>query len=234
MIEVEIQSSTTEEHEELTLELLDMETGSWRRFEPVGRTALVAGWSRALFSGTLPALRPEQIANTSAIIADRAKADVEIIDTYVMVDGERTTLVKERRSFVVCVKVLFRQAPEVADVGIKFSRGDGVYVFWQSSGLSGVNLYRPKGEKTVQFHFEPNQLGQGEYYLSVGVCNGWNYPQNYPYTQVFARALNATTFRIAPEMRDLDFGVLNCRVRVEVVSGETEAASAQAVSPAAE
>jgi lipopolysaccharide transport system ATP-binding protein len=222
-VQIEIDSSTTDERENIAVEVLDMDKGCWRPLKCIGRDSLGGGWSGARFAGFIAVVRPEKAIAISEQIIERTKADVEILEVFVTVNGERAVLVSERQPFAVCVRVLFRQTPSVADVGIKFSRADGVYVFWQSSGLSGANLVRPSGEKIIKFHFDPNEFGQGEYFVNSHVSNGWRYPENYPYSQVFARVPNAASFRIVPEMRDLDFGVLNIRARVEVSSSEVAA-----------
>ena len=101
-------------------------------------------------------------------------------------------------------------------MGIKLTRSDGVYVFWQSSGLEGVNLMRPEGVKQVRFRFPGHLLGAGEYSVTAYVSNGWDYPHNYPYSEVYARVVGELKFRVTPEHRDLDFGVINMRVPVTV------------------
>ena len=65
------------------------------------------------------------------------------------------------------------------------------------------------GEYIIRFVFSENLLGAGEYFVSVHVTDGWRYPENYPYAQVFARKINALSFRVAPEMAEVDMGVLN-------------------------
>ena len=101
-------------------------------------------------------------------------------------------------------------------MAIKLTRSDGVYVFWQSSGLEGSNLLRPEGVKQVRFGFQDHLLGAGEYSVSASVANGWDFPQNYPYSEVYARVVGELKFRVTPELRELDFGVINMRVPVTV------------------
>ena len=84
--------------------------------------------------------------------------------------------------------------------------------------MTGDNLEAPSGEKLISFRFAPNTLGAGEYYVNAHVSDGWLYPENYPYERVYARAVNATSFRVMPELTEVDFGVLNLRVPVDVVA----------------
>jgi lipopolysaccharide transport system ATP-binding protein len=216
-ISVEVESALSEGSEPLTVEFLDMVEGRWRSLSSNDHYSTREEWRRLKSSGPIEIALPEQAKETIAQISKDALPDVEILEVYIEAENQRSVILKEREPFDVCIRVLFRQSPQVADVAIKFSRADGVYVFWQSSGLVNANLHSPIGEKLVKFRFQPNDLGAGEYYINAHVSNGWNFPDNYPYGQVFVRAVNAAVFRILPEMPELDFGVLNARVNVDIV-----------------
>jgi lipopolysaccharide transport system ATP-binding protein len=215
-ITVEVESASTNQHEVLNLEFLDMTDGRWSSLAAKPRRRAAGKWQVSQFHGPINFPLPEVAKQTATRIAENSLPDVEILDAYIEVKDERAVIVRERDPFDVCVRVLFRNPPRMADIGIKFSRADGVYVFWQSSGLSGINLNSPRGEKLIRFRFEPNNLGAGEYFVNASVCDGWLYPDNYPYAQIFARAINAANFRIIPEMPEVDFGVLNTRAQVQV------------------
>jgi ABC-type polysaccharide/polyol phosphate transport system ATPase subunit len=219
-VRVEVESSSTDEREQLSVEVLDMGEGQWRALKPTRRRTLGGEWRYAQFDGNVPLVQPERVAETLRRLAEKAQPDVQILEVYLISYGQEIVVLKEHEAFEVCVKVLFRRSPAVADVGIKLTRADGVYVFWQSSGLSGANLESPEGEKIVKFRFDPNDLGAGEYFVNAHVTDGWSYPHNYPYAQVFARVIDAARFRIAPEMPEVDFGVLNRRLKVEIISSE--------------
>jgi lipopolysaccharide transport system ATP-binding protein len=225
-IRIEIEAAAIESGERLALEMLDMGEGCWRSLEKVEWRSLPGGWQRLAFTGLLARVQPEQGAKTAAAIIQHASPDVEIREVYLTVGGERTLVVKEREDFELCVRVMFRRPPELADIGVKLSRADGVYVFWQSSGLSDCNLVSPHGEKIVCFRFAPNDLGSGEYYCNAQVSDGWRYPENYPFAQVFARMVDALRFRVIRELSEVDFGVLNQRLLVEVFSVDGRAEEA--------
>ena len=144
------------------------------------------------------------------------KADAEVVSVDVVNHEGETTVVTEEEPFELRVKVRFNRSPDMADVSIKITRMDGVYVFWQSSGQTGGNVQNPLGELVFSFLFDPNDLGAGQYTVNAYIANGWRYPENYPYSEVYARAIDAATFRVIPKMSDLDFGVLNKRVPVVV------------------
>jgi lipopolysaccharide transport system ATP-binding protein len=149
------------------------------------------------------------------LLAD-ARPAVSILGTTVIVDGEEALAVVERHSFAIEVQLEMVRSVPLADVGIKLTRADGVYVFWQSSGLVGSNLVNSSGIKTVRFQFVNHALGAGEYSVAVTVGNGWDFDTNYPYSELLARDLEACRFRVLPEIRGLDFGVVNQRVAVEI------------------
>jgi lipopolysaccharide transport system ATP-binding protein len=217
-ISVEIESAITDPDEELAVEYLDMVQGTWRPLACTGPRRDNSGWRRLRFHGSVAIASPEQAVKARQALVTAALPDVEIIGVYLTADDERTAVVKEREPFDLCVEVLFRRSPELADVGVKLSRSDGVYVFWQSSGLAGPNLADPTGTKIVKFRFDPNNIGAGEYHVTAQVSDGWDYPTNYPYRRVFARVIDAVGFQIAREIPELDFGVLNKRVKVEIHS----------------
>ena len=184
-----------ETREQLALEMLDVADGHWRPLSCVGRRSVGGGWQMSQFAGQVRPIEPTEAEAMVAAIARDAEPAVEILDVYVTANGERTVLLKEREPFEVCVKVMFRRPPEIADVIIKMNRSDGFHVFWQSSGLTGLTSNSPKGEKIVRFRFDPNDLAAGEFHVTVHVGNGWNYPQNFPYSEILARVINATAFR---------------------------------------
>lgn len=215
--------SCADGQEQLDIEVLDMTTGRWRSLSAAPKRTVIDGWEHASFAGQVVLALPEHVRETVQQIVENARQDVEILGVHLEAAGQETVIVKEREPFDVCVKVLFRKSPDIADIGLKFSRADGVYVFWQSSGLSDGNLERPIGEKLVRFRFSENRLGAGEYYINAYAADGWRYPENYPYGQVFARVVNAAIFRVVPELPGVDFGVLNERTEVIVEAIEPPA-----------
>lgn len=201
--------------EKIALEVLDLTIGHWK---PIKLTNLAEADTISTYTFIGEASIPEESVMTEIkdkLISENMP-DVEILGVSLLVNNEPKALVRERSSFEIVVNVKFNRVLDVADVGIKISRSDGVYVFWQSSGLEGANLIRPIGIKTLRFEFRNCPMGAGDYSINVHVSNGWNYPQNYPYSHLLARSVGALSFRIFPEMEGLDFGVLNMRVPVSV------------------
>lgn len=214
-LRIDLTVKSGDAREQLVVEALDMASGEWAPLTE-GRSEVAAGWTKLCFASTMALADDEDVARTSSAVALVTLPDAEIQSVKVMAKGQEVTSIVERQPFEVQVRIRFNRAPEFADVGIKFTRMDGTYIFWQSSGQDGHNLLQPIGEKLVSFKFEPNFLGAGEYYINTHVTNGWIFPENYPYSQVFARKVNAAMFRIVPEFSGLDFGICNQRVKVEV------------------
>lgn len=206
--------------EELQVEMLDMATGQWRALERV-IASKGSDWRTLAFRGVLVAVDASSVAEVSGRVAEAAKADADVLSVKVIADGVEVSSVVERQPFEVHVHVRFNRSPEFADVGVKLTRMDGAYIFWQSSGQTAGNLERPSGEKLFRFRFDPNMLGAAEYFINTHVTNGWKYPDNYPYSDVFARKVNAASFRIVPEFSGLDFGVVNQRVHVDIETVES-------------
>lgn len=223
-INVQVVVNSVDQREILQAEILDLEQGTWRALPLVG-DGPVAGrrlWRKLHFSGGVPRPRREQIDAAYSALREAARADAEIETVVVHCGGHEVASIIERQPFAVDVHVLFNRSTEVADVGLKITRIDGAYVFWNSSGLNGGNIKNPTGRIKVTFAFDPNMFGAGEYFINVHITNGWSFPDNYPYSDVFARKINAAAFRIVPEFEGVDFGIVNQRVSVRVEAQEEE------------
>lgn len=217
-ISIEYVVASSDAREVLQAEILDPANGAWRPLTPAhnGPRGNPQSWHSLVFEGDVPRPDPQQIDSTVRRLEENARSDADIVSVAVRCGGEEVASVVERRSFSIDVLVRFNRSPEKADVGLKLTKVDGTYVFWQSSGMNGGNIEKPSGLIRVRFVFDPNIFGAGEYFINVHVSNGWSYPDNYPYSDVFARKINAAGFRIVPELEGVDFGVANQRVAVLV------------------
>ena len=214
-IDVDLCFISTDPREQLRIEVLDMSSGKWLPLANTKETKS-GNWLTSRHQGQMGEVAPLLAESIAQIVTAGALPDAEILSVKIMVDGRETTFVRESQPFEIHVNVLFNRAPQLADVGIKITRTDGTYVFWQSSGLEGGNMELPLGEKLVRFKFEPNLIGSAEYFINAHVSNGWKFPENYPYSVVYARKINAASFRVTPSHSGLDFGVLNQRVKVVI------------------
>lgn len=214
---VEVASIIADEMaENLSLEVLDAATGHWRSVIPSARSRS-GEEMRQVFSGELRAPTEQLVEGTKALLVEQNLPDAEILRVELRPSfRDIGFIVRERESFEIRVVVRFNNPVDMADVGIKITRVDGLYVFWQSSGQVGANLISPEGELATKFEFIDGLLGAGEYSVSAFVSNGWSYPDNYPYSQVYARTVSALDFRVVPECDGLDMGVLNARIPVTI------------------
>ncbi len=214
-ITVTIDFESDSDVERLALEYVDLSTGEWRRLTAVD-TRLPDGAGPIKFAGRV---QVPEVAIVEAVRRRREQEDLPVArveQVEVLVDDTPRVAVREREPFEVRVAVDFNGTAALADIGLKIMRSDGVYVLWQSSGMTGANLTHPTGRKHASFRFDPNPFGAGEYSISVHVTNGWQYPDNYPYAEVFARTVGATRLVVTRELGDVDFGVVNLRAYVTI------------------
>jgi lipopolysaccharide transport system ATP-binding protein len=216
-IEVEIESASDLGNEQLALEYLDLDSGEWRPAAERARAPLADGWERTTFSLSLTAIAAERIPEFVQRFRESNKPDVDIVDFGVFVDGEPCHEVEEGMPFEIRVTIDATRPTPLVDVGVKIVRVDGVYVFWQSSGMAGQNIVDARGRIEVRFAFAPNYFGAGRYLLSTSCHDGWNIDTNYPFKQVFARRLNACELTVTRRDPRLDNGQVNLIVPVTVV-----------------
>ena len=199
--------------EPLGVEYLNLRDNSWR---PLPSSAYRdAGAAAALaFEGAIPSLHGIDRSVVSAALADEPSGAAKIVDAFVEAQGTRCRAVPEGQPFGVIVDVLFLGLQPLADVQIVVFRADGTYMFFHSSGMAGANLTDITGRVRTSFAFDDVVLGAGEYFVNVAIGNGWNFPDNYPYSHVLGRKVNACTFTIRATSEGLDSGVVRQGVRV--------------------
>jgi lipopolysaccharide transport system ATP-binding protein len=201
--------------EELRLQVLNPAGARWEFVDGFSERE-DDGVRRLRFSGRAELPEGDKLREMRTRLQAEATPDVSILGAAVVVDGRTAVSVSERQAFAIEVRVQFNRPVPLADIGIKLTRADGVYVFWQSSGLVGENLANRTGMTTARFRFPQQVFGAGEYTVGVTVGNGWDFPGNYPYSEVYARNIEACRFRVLPEIPSLDFGIVNQRVPVEI------------------
>ncbi|MBR0938028.1 ABC transporter ATP-binding protein [Bradyrhizobium jicamae] len=194
--------------ESLTIEALDLRAGVWKQATLLRKQDAKDGWQQLDFRVEVQLPKEEIAFQVRESLLKQAKSEVEITSVEMYVSGKSAHSVKERESFEIVVDVVFNEKVPVADVGIKISRVDGTYVYWQSSGMADANIYNGCGRRRFTFQFHDNVFGAGEYFVNAYAADGWKFPENYPYSQVFQRLVNALSFRIVPIDQDLDCGVV--------------------------
>jgi len=198
------------------LQFADAASGRWKDLEVVRRET-VDGWTHSLFAGSLRHASEEANAEHVERVAEISRPDVEIADVRMFVDGRDALAVREHEPFAIEVEVHAARHVPLADVWLKFTRTDGVYVFWQSSGQrEGGNLCDLEGTAIVRFEFEPNLFGAGDYELEVTAANGFDLVRNWPHSQVFDRKVGALKFTVSRESQLLMMGPVNYRFPVSI------------------
>lgn len=213
---VTFEASSIAGTENLALEYLDMDAGEWVPWERQERTRADDGWTRVTCGGTIRRLAHEQVQRKLDTLRQRQRPDVEIEGVQFAAGRDGARVVRERQPFEIAVTIRANRRCPSVDVGIKLMRGDGVYMFWQSNGLADQPLDDFSGSATVTFRFLDNCLSAGEYFVTAYCANGWNLGNNYPYSEVFDRRVNALAFAVQREMLALDFGCINQRVPVVI------------------
>lgn len=219
--EVEIEASSADDREQLCMQMLDMMSGSWKELTKVDERSIDRRWRLLRFKVAgqqLPvdAVNSDRYERMRTEVEKMAMPDAEITGLRLLVGGVEEVQIVEGVPFEIHIHVRFNRPLEVADVGLKLTRADGVYAFWQSSGMVGSNVENASGDRIFKFTFVDNVFGAGDYFANAHVTNGWRYPENYPYSRVYARVVNALSFRVVPEFKELDLGILNQRVSVVV------------------
>jgi lipopolysaccharide transport system ATP-binding protein len=215
-VEVAVESSSLGGTEELVLQFADAASGRWTDLELLRRET-ANGWTRTVFAGSVTHASEADHAAHLERAAEIARPDIEIVSVRMLVEGEDVLAVREHQPFAIEVEIQANRKIPLADIWVKFTRADGVYVFWQSSGQSDTgNLRDVEGRVFVRFEFEPNLFGAGDYEVEVTAANGFDLAHNWPHSQVFDRRIGALKFTVSRESRLLMMGPVNHRFPVSV------------------
>jgi lipopolysaccharide transport system ATP-binding protein len=201
----------------LVLEKADLDKASWTATDDETVTPLDGGWYELVSAVAFDVVRPEQLAQARRHLENLLKPAVDILRIEVHARNQIATVIDERNAFEIRVTVLARRRIARADVGINIYRADGVYVFWQSSGLADVELRDFAGEATLVFAFEANPFAAGDYLVGAYCGNGWDPVTNFPHSEIFTQKVNEARFQIKSEYGAVAFGLVNARVNVRIV-----------------
>lgn len=230
---LEVDSCSLGNFEALALEVVDGAEASWKRAKLLGRESTGHGWTRSRFGFEANPMDAQTLEQALAKVTALSRPVAFITRVDLLSGGKDCTVIKELEPFSIRLALSVNEAVVGdVDIGIKFTRSDGVYVFWQSSGLVGHEIKDLEpGELEVVFTFDQNNLGAGDYSVNAYVANEWDYPANYPYSEVYDRKVGCLLFKVLPAVTGLDMGVLNQRARVTIRrSDEFEARDVPAVA----
>jgi lipopolysaccharide transport system ATP-binding protein len=200
----------------LTADILDVEAAEWCLLKSVERTKLADGWVRTEAIGHLqiPADRKMAVRKLREQVAMQFQKPVEIERVCLLVDDVEGMSVPELKPFILRVYLRHHEPVPSVSVNINITRSDGAYVFYQPSGLQGRNIENFAGRSIVNFTFDPNPLGFGDYEVNVFATNGFSW-DNCPPSEIFDRAIGTCTFKVYLA-RPISFGLINCIVPVDI------------------
>jgi lipopolysaccharide transport system ATP-binding protein len=216
LVSLEFELLSPDGAEAIAAEALNVRTGTWDALPEASSESLQDGWRRVVAAGPIPIPRRDDVVRLQQLLALDDGPAVEIVEAFLLSPAGRTTAISEHEPFSIGVRVRATRTLPLADVSIKLMRSDGVYAFWQSSGMVGENIENLAGERVLHFRFDPNCFGAGRYLVSAYVANGWDLQRNYPYSEVYCRAIDALTFDISRAESQLDMGIVNVQARVKV------------------
>jgi lipopolysaccharide transport system ATP-binding protein len=217
MVTAEIESDSSERNKRIELEYYDFYRNSWEKAKSIDGGASVAGWTMNHFQFPMRGVSPTEVDVNVSKMAELLKSEVMIESVELFAGSIESRVFRERQPFEVRITLNFREPVDKVDVGMKISRADGAYAFWQTSGQVGQNICRTSSGRCIcAFQFEENVFGSGEYTISVALGNGWSHPDNYPYSRIYHRVIDVVRFRVSVELEGVDFGIVNVRVPVQV------------------
>ena len=211
-IRLSFESQSIGRVEKLIVDWVDVQKVMWSNLVVESRERLSDGWERTVCSGTIA---PVDEAARDLSMA-KAQLDltppVSILDIGIFSKGERVNSVREREPFSLRVTIEQHKPIPESSVNLSIVRSDGVYAFWQASEWFEKKLVDFSGKAEVEFRFDENLFGSGDYAITVMVVNGWSF-ENVPPSEIFDRRLGTVQFRVHLE-NSMEVGLINRRVAV--------------------
>ncbi len=206
------ETSSLSNNENLAVDVLDVSTGSWREL-PIQRIKLAGQWTKLVATGAV--IPPDKrLASRAKIAAELTfQKPVEIEAVEVRSFGNQVASVDEFQPFSVRVSTKHNDRVPLTSVNLNIIRSDGIYAFYQPSGIDNNNIENHLGRSIVEFHFDPNPFGAGDYELNVFAVNGFDW-DNIPPSEIFDKSIGAAKFRVNMK-RPIEFGMINVAARVE-------------------
>lgn len=200
--------------EDLCIDYLDVMSCQWRMFEVISRERLSNGWLRVAAKGNLTKTDEATCSRAVSTALNQNLPVVEIRDVYLMTTQGRLTTVLEGEPFKLVVEIECYEVV-VVSVNINIVRSDGVYVFYQPSGLTDVHA-NGFGHFLVEFDFANNYFGSGYYEINVFACNEWSW-ENIPPSEIFDKKLGVYKFSVK-NVTPIEFGLIHTQVPVRISS----------------
>ena len=193
------ESSSLTKKELLAIDLLDANMGMWRELD-IERRTLKEGWIETVAAGEIVLATSQELASVQVAAEETFKAPVEIKKIEILSFGHQVASIDEFQPFSIRVTARHHERVPHASINLNIYRSDGVYVFYQPSGINDNNIENHLGDSVVEFHFDTNPFGMGDYSLNVFACNGFDW-NNIPPSDIYDKSLGEAKFRVKPQAR---------------------------------
>lgn len=210
---LEFEYSSISGHEKLGADILDPNAAFWKPMAVVSEKSR-KGWTRVCLEGEARVPNPEMAVRAAEVTRVAFRKPVEIADVGIFVDGQRRVSVRELEPFTIRVVCNHNEAvPEVC-VNLGIWRSDGIQAWWSSSGYLADNIRNHEGRSTIDFKFDPNPFGYGQFSLHVYVVNGFAW-DNSPCSEIYDVSAGEKELNITLT-RPIQFGMLNLDPAVSI------------------
>lgn len=209
--------SDAAEPDKLTVDCLELANVSWSPME-MRYESLSSGWIKAVAVGPLSI--PDEASQRVAakVAADNFIPAVEIMETCIVTECGVVNTVLEGQPFKLRIVLRCNKPVPAASVNINILRSDGVYVFYQPSGLCHMHIKEHIGRATVEFDFSANPFGAGDYEANIFACNEWNW-DNIPPSDIYDKSVGEFRFSVRLST-PIEFGLIHTVVPVTIELGQ--------------
>ena len=214
-VELQFDSDSERREEALVPQYFDARAREWRTMTAVDVRDAEAHWLRHTYRARVPRVAAAELVESREHYERESKPAAQIGGISVICGGEQVGALVEGTPFEVSVAVTVNAPVALLDVCLKITRADGVYVFWQSSGMDDGGYRDVTRGFSAVFRFDPNVLGPGRYQVSATLGNGWDLAGNYPHSRIYDRKINVMEFDVRRRNPELEFGVVHMIVPVE-------------------
>ncbi|MBP2434202.1 ABC transporter ATP-binding protein [Bradyrhizobium elkanii] len=203
--------------EDLVVDVLNVADGEWSTFSEIEVERLVGGWTRV--AGELKVKVPTTVVQNDLLkrSLEEFQRPVEIADVNVVSRNGIGSSLREEDAFKIRVDLKYNEPIDSLNVSINIFRSDGVYVFYQASCFDRV-VQGSDDVGSVEFSFDPNPFGAGEFEINTFVTNAF-IPTQGPPTEIFDKHIGHR-LKIALS-RPFDCGLVNTKVPVTFLGRES-------------
>ncbi|MCG2643562.1 MULTISPECIES: ABC transporter ATP-binding protein [Bradyrhizobium] len=172
-IQCSFEHSCADGDEQLTADVLNIADGEWSRLDLRAREKQKDGWQRVVVGGKVQV--PSETAHRALVerSTEEHRLPVEIVSVTVRAASGALFHLRENEPFKIQVALKRNEPVDTLNASINIFRSDGVYVFYQASCFDRT-LGAADEVDLVEFEFDPNPLGAGEYEINTFVTNSFS------------------------------------------------------------